>query len=81
VLAGVVVAVLVAVVPDDDDEQIDVGTDDDLEDALSIGNDSPGLKAIVAFLAYAFWISSVCVSFYIGISSYYRVKGEKYLQH
>lgn len=47
------------------DEDVDVGAaDDDFEDALSIGNDSPGLKSIVAFFAYAFWIASVCVSFY-----------------
>lgn len=70
----VAVAVLVAVEPDVGDEKVDVGADDDPEDVLSIGNDSPGLKAIVAFLAYAFWVLSVCVSFYIGISSYYMVK-------
>jgi hypothetical protein len=53
VLVGVVVAVETAVVVVDKDEGVDVGADD-LEDAFSTGNDSPGLNATVAFLAYAF---------------------------
>ena len=53
VFVGVGEVVEAAVMLDDDDEEVDVGADD-LEDALSTGNPSPGLKSIVAFLAYAF---------------------------
>jgi hypothetical protein len=51
---GVVVETAGAVL-DGADEEVDVGAaDDGFEDALSIGNDSPGLKSMVAFFAYAF---------------------------
>jgi hypothetical protein len=59
-----VVEVDAGAVLDGADEDVDVGAADDFEDALSTGNDSPGLKSMVAFFAYAFWIASVCVSFY-----------------
>jgi len=47
---GVVVKVAGAVLDGATDE-VDVGAGDDFEDALSIGNDSPGLKSMVAFFA------------------------------
>lgn len=54
VVVGVVVVAAGAVL-DGADEEVDVGAaEDDFEDALSIGKDSPGLKSIVAFFAYAF---------------------------